>query len=187
MNTRVLNPVIMILLATALATLGKAHAQKPDLPFNEDKPLFEIDTRKFAYERYSDKKAVRPIRIRIDFTDAGHLALVWAMPKGAPAPKNAGQPSPRPAHLHVILLDAKVGSKQGEGQWETSSAIFGFFGLRDGKFLICTRNTLRLFSAGFKVVREEALQEDNSCSYLAPGLGVSPSRQSLLLSRASKG
>jgi hypothetical protein len=189
MTTHVLNPklVTVVLLATTLAFIGRAHAQRSDLPLSKDKPLFEVDAHKFGYERFSDKKAVRPVRILVDFTDVSHLALAWAMPDPVSTAKNAGQPSPRPAHLHVLLLDAKAGSKVGEGQWSIPSVFFGFFGLRDGRSVTCSGNTLRLFSAGLEVVHEEALSSDNSCSIFRPGDGISPSRRSLLLWHASNG
>jgi hypothetical protein len=177
----------MVLVATVLVFLGTALAQKPNPLFSNDKPLFEVDVRKFGYEKYSDKKFVRPIQILLDFTDASHLALAWALPASESAAKKAGQSSLRPAHLHVLLLDTKAGSKSGEGQWSMPSRFFSFFGLRDGKFLTCTGNTLRLFSATFEVVHEETLSGDISCSHFGPAFGISPSRRSLLLSRVWKG
>jgi hypothetical protein len=188
MKTHLLNPksVAVVLVAIALALTGNAHTQNPDPLFSKDKPLFEVDARKFGYERFSGKKAV-PVGILVDFTDAGHLALAWAMPDTVSTAKNASQQSPRAAHLHVLLLDAKAGSKLGEAQWSIPSPSFGFFGLRDGKFLACTGNVFRLFSAGLEVLREEALLGDNSCPHFRPGYGISPSRRSLLLSRAVKG
>jgi hypothetical protein len=161
------------------ASASRAQLQERDPPLSKDKPRFEVDLRKFGYERFGDKKAVRPIRIRVDFTDVNSLALAWATADDLGTHKKTVLPTARPGRLQVLLVDARTGEERGQRDWNVPSTWFGFLGLRDGKFITCTGNTIHLFSAGFESLRERALG-DNSC----PPFGsqnVSPSQRSLLI------
>lgn len=98
-NTQQLNSklVTLFLLLILVAFAGRARAQSSDPPFSKDKPLLEVDVRKFGYER-TVKKAVRPVRILMDFTDTDHLALAWAIPEIQPVQRGAVYLGPPPAH-----------------------------------------------------------------------------------------
>jgi hypothetical protein len=172
--------VLGALMVASLASATRAQPQERDPPLSRDKPLFEVDVRRFGYERFSDKKAVRPIRIRVDFIDANSLSLAWATADDLGTHKKTVQATARPGRLQVLLVDAKTREKRGQQEWNIPSIWFGFLALRDGKFITCTGNTIHLFSSSFELVRERALGE-NSC----PPFGsqnVSPSQRSLLLS-----
>jgi hypothetical protein len=65
-----------------------------------------------------------------------------------------------------------------------ASTAVRFLAARDGKFLTCTGNILRLFSSSFELVREQNPANDQRCrSPGGAGWGISPSRKSLLLER----
>ncbi len=180
MNPDITKWVLGALMIAFFASASRAQLQERDPPLSKDKPLFEVDLRKFGYERFGDKEAVRPIRIRVDFTDVNGLALAWATADDLGTHKKTVLPAARPGRLQVLLVDARTGDKRGQQEWNVPSTWFGFLGLRDGKFITCTGNTIHLFSAGFESVRERALGDD-SC----PPFGsqnVSPSQRSLLLS-----
>ncbi len=165
----------------------RAQPQDSERAVCQDQPLLDLDLRAFGYDTSS---ATRRLREFVDFTDLSNLALAWLALDDPREAKKIGPLTPRPAHLHILLLDARTGSKQGLQEWPTPSTPVRFSGLGNGKFLTCTGNVLRLFSPGFEVIREQNLQSERTClSFLSSGTwGVSPSRRSLLLySRSEKG
>ncbi len=150
------------------------RAQAPDPSSGKDHPVLEVDLRKFGYDT---SKASRHLPKFVDFIDSGHLAIAWlTLDDAAPA---AG-----PAHLHALVLDASTGQKLGVQAWPTPSKAVRFLVARDGKFLTCTGNILRLFSSSLELVREQNLADRQGCrSPREYGWGISPSRRSLLFDR----
>jgi len=170
----------LILMGVGLVFVGRARPQDAEPAPTKDHPQLEVDVRKFGYKSSSGAK---PLRTFVDFTDVNHLALAWLTLDDPTVSKATGVLTPRSAHVHVLVLDARTGQKQGQREWPTPSTPVRFFGVRDGGFLTCTGNVLHSFSPDFEVLREKDLLDDRAC--LNPswrGQGVSPSRQSLLLS-----
>ncbi|MGC1616740.1 MAG: hypothetical protein WA736_18840, partial [Candidatus Acidiferrum sp.] len=120
----------------------------------------------------------------VDFTSVNQLALSWLTFDDPSVAQDTGPLTARPAHLHVLVLDALTGRKQGLQKWSTPSTPVRFLGVRDGKFLTCTGNVLRLFSPSFEVIREENLPSERAClnPFWSKAWGLSPSRRYLLLS-----
>lgn len=159
-------------LLTVIFLLGAGHAQIPDSSSDKDRPLLEVDLRKFGYDTSS---ATRHLPKFVDFTDSGHLAVAW-LTLDNPTP-GAG-----PAHLHTLVFNATTGQKLGLQAWPTPSTAVRFLAARDGKFLTCTGKILRLFSDSFELMRELNLANEKGCrSPGGYGWGISPSRRSLLL------
>jgi hypothetical protein len=170
-----------IVVAGTLLSFGRGWTQDSEVVPTRDRPALELDLMKFGYERYRSAHDRWPTFV--DFTDANRLALAWLTPddRVGVAAEKAYWASPVPAHLHVLILDAATGEKQGLREWPTLSTPVRFMGIRDGKFLTCAGGVLRMLSSKFEVIREEQLPSERGC--LDPGRkGVSPSRRSLLLS-----
>jgi hypothetical protein len=182
MNLRLSNAAFRKLLASTLAAVtfvcfAPAQDSKPAL--SKGAPLFEVDLRKFGYDNSGNTRRLQKF---VDFTDAGHLAVAWLTLDDPILADKTGPLTARPAHLHALILDATNGQKVGVQAWPTPSTPVRFLGARDGRFLTCTGNVLRLFSPQFEVIREQDLQNDRGCLGQRPGWGISPSRRSLLLS-----
>jgi hypothetical protein len=163
-----------------------ARAQEPE-PFpSKDRPLLEIDLRRVGYDTSSATKRLQKF---VDFTDASHLAVAWVTLDDPTVADKTGPLTARPAHLYVLILDAKTGEKSDVHAWPTPSTHVRFLGARDGKFLTCTGSVLRLFSPNFEVIQEQHLPNDRACqgpsgngAWGIPQWGISPSRRTLLLS-----
>jgi hypothetical protein len=168
------NSVVVILIGAALAFAGEAHLQDLEPSLSKDHPLLELDLRSIGYQRFVP--GVSNLPTFVDFTDATHVALAWLTLDARTATKKTRPRAPEPAHLHVFSLDARTGQKQGLQEWPTPSYPVHFLGVRDGEFLICAGNLIRLFSASFEVIRERQLSKGADCR------SISPSRQLLLLS-----
>ena len=107
------------------------------------------------------------------------------MPDTPGGQKNAG--TPEPAHLNVIVLDSKTGTKQRKAEWPTSARYYSvplFFGIPDGGLLICNDDALRLLSPSLEVAREHRLPDRARCSDIS--LQHSPSGRTLLVSTPSE-
>jgi hypothetical protein len=172
------------LLFAGLALICVVQAQDPEPPLSKDRPLVEIDLHRFGYDTSS---ATSRLQKFVDFTDASHFAVAW-LTLDDPSDGKIGPLSKKPAHLHVLVLDAKTGEKIASQAWSTPSRV-RFLGGRDGQFLICAGNLLRLFSPSFEVIRERELLNERACQSSHPWdarWGISPSRKSLLLSFPSQ-
>jgi len=188
MNSRSVRAVFMksaALLFAGLVLVCVAQAQVPEPPLSKDRPLVEIDLHQFGYDASS---ANRRLQKFADFTDASHLALGW-LTLDDPRDGKTGPLSSKAAHLHVLVLDAKTGERAGAHSWSTPSASIRFLVGRDGEFLTCAGNVLRLFSPSFVVMRERVLSNDHACQNSHPWdtrWGISPTKKSLLLSYPSQ-
>lgn len=141
-----------------------------------------MDLRTFGYDAFSRTTRLQTF---LDFTDSGRLAFAWLILDDPADARKASFLTPKPAHLHVLVLDAKTGGKQGLQEWSTPSSPVRFLGIRDGKFLICTGTVFRLFSPSFLMIREQNLPSGHTClsnSWWSKGPEVSPSSRSVLLS-----
>jgi hypothetical protein len=172
--------VVLVLAGVTALFAGRAQPQGFDPVPSEDRPLWQVDLHKFGYDTSSQTARLQKF---VDFTDSGHLAVAWLTLDRPVEAKKTGALTPRPAHLHVLILDARTGQKQGLQEWSTPSTPVRFVGLPDGKFLTCTGMVLRLFSSSFELVRDRSLASDLSCSGGFPARqGASPSKRSLFLS-----
>jgi len=170
------------LVFAAAVLLCVARAQDQPSP-SESLPLLKIDLHKFKYDTSGSTRRLQKF---IDFTDADHLAVAWVT---LDDPTLAVKPGiiAKPAHLHVLILDTKTGRNAGMQAWPTPSNRVRFFGARDGEFLTCTGNVLRIFSPDFEVIRERDLH--SACQNAVASnirFGASPSKRTLLLSSFAK-
>lgn len=175
----------LVAVALAFATVSAGKTQTPEPAPSNERPVLELDLRKYGYEL---PRFVWPSFV--EFTDNDHLAWAWVTvdpsPKPSVRPKNY---SPPPSHLHVIIVDAQTGQMQGQQEWPTPYAPVFFSTLPSGKFLSCTGNLLRLFSSNFEMLREQDLQPYGCSSnfYSEAIFLISPNRQSAILSFPDEG
>jgi hypothetical protein len=166
------------LLLAGLAVVCLGQSQEPEPSLDKDHPLLEIDLHKFGYDTSRSTKHLS--KFVPSFTDSTHLAIAWLTLDDPTIADKTGPATARPAHLHVLVIDATTGQEIGAQTWPTPSTPVRFLAARDGKFLTCTGNILRLFSPTFEVIREKS-PVGRACLSMKPG-GISPSRRSLLLS-----
>jgi hypothetical protein len=178
------NRAALLFALLAFVFPGRVHSQDFDPSLSKDAPVSEVNLGKFGYDTSSSTKRLPKF---VDFTSVNQLALSWLTFDDPSVAQNTGPLTARPAHLHVLVLDARTGRKQGLQEWSTPSTPVRFLGVRDGRFLTCTGNILRLFSPSFEVIREEILPSDRACfnPFLSEVWGLTPSRRYLLLSSYS--
>lgn len=175
------------LLLAGLAVVCLGQSQEPEPSLDRDHPLLEIDLHKFGYD--TSRRTGRLHKF-VDFTDASHLAVAWLTLDDPADDEKIGPVKARPAHLHVLVLDARTGQRVGVHAWPTPSVPVRFLAAHDGEFLACTGNLLRLFSPSFEVIRERELPNDRACHNPIPAnsrWGISPDRRSLLLFSSGQG
>jgi hypothetical protein len=178
------NTAALLFALLAFVFPHRVHSQDSDPSLSKDAPVLQVDLGKFGYDTSSGTKRLPK---SVDFTSVDQLALSWLTFDDPSVAQNTGPLTARPAHLHVLVLDARTGRKQGMQEWSTPSTPVRFLGLRSGRFLTCTGNVLRLFSPSFEVIKEEILSSDRTCftPFLSEGWGLTPSRRYLLLSSYS--
>jgi hypothetical protein len=160
------------------------RAQTPEPAPSKDQPLAQVDVRQFGYERFP-RREVRPQHLAVDFTDNDHVAVAWLRPDTTEANRRKAPRFGEPAHLHLVILDAKTGKEQTQKEWSTPyKPIPVLVGIPDGTLFVCTDNVLRLLSARLEVIREQELQNQGTC--LETTLKTSPSKRTLLVSTTSE-
>jgi hypothetical protein len=167
--------IALLLFGVTVLFRGQAQSQDPEPAPSKDRPLLEINLNKFGY---NTSRSPTPSQRFVDFTDSSHLGLAWETFDDPTSGTKMGIFPPKPAHLHVLVLDATTGSNQGSREWPTQSTPIGFSGFSDGKILTCTGNVLHLFSPTFQVIHEQELASDRACL----NRKVSPSRRTFFLS-----
>ena len=185
-GARCIRPVMLILAAVVIASGLHTWAVElqPAHSVTERRPLWEVDLKQFGYLAFQ-RKQMRPLRPSAEFTDTEHVAVGWVSPDTNQSNKQTYPRWGGAAHLHVVLLDAKSGRKEYDTEWPTSyTATAPFYGLADGRLVICADNSLQLLSPTFDVLRQEQLPNKAACSKFI--LKSSPSRQTLLLSSVSE-
>jgi hypothetical protein len=172
--------VTLIFVGVAAVFLGRVECQVLEPGLSKDRPLLEVNLAKYGYEVPHN---YWPLDKPLVFIDSARLAWAWVTIDDV---KTSQRPTPVPAHLHVLVLDAKTGQKLGLQEWPTPSVPVRFLGLRDGKFFIVTGEVIRLLSPNFEIIHEETLASDPACLNSGPfceGLTLSASRRILLLTR----
>lgn len=173
---KIISPVARLLVALLICG-GIVWARDP-----EPNPIWKADARQFGYESFP-RKMVRPVRIMIDFTDNDHLAVNWVSPDTTSVDRNKQPKIGAPAHLHIVILDAKTGLKEKQLELQTPYGLDAFVGLPDGKFVTCTGNSLQLDSSSLENLQTLKLPSGASCPNAF--VRASPSRRTLLLSTYS--
>jgi hypothetical protein len=189
---RIIQSLTTTLLAASLILSAKAQQQSTEFPLDAERPLFKIDLRRFGYEEWTVRKTQHFIQTywinSLGFTDNGNIAVAWLTLDNSSGPKlKEGQaPQPEPAHLHAVFLDATNGQKKALQEWPVPSFPVHFLSLRDREFLICTGDSLRLFSSNFEVLSTRDSKPSNGgagcTSPFAFARTISPSSRSIFLS-----
>ncbi len=165
------------LIAAVLVFGMRAWAQESGAA---NRPLWKTDLRQFGYQRFS-AQSVKFMRPAVDFADEEHVAVAWISLDAAKLSERKGPKLGDPAHLHVVVLDARTGRKQSQKDWSAGySHLPLLLGIPSGQFLICIGDSLRFVSPDLDLVREQELPSHGSCSSTLAQL--SPSRRTLLLS-----
>jgi hypothetical protein len=168
---------IMSFLIAALILYGaRALGQQTGVTRGESHLLWKTDLRELGYQQFPHS-SVKWMRVVVDFTDDNHLVVGWIRPDELSETK--GSAFAVPAHLHVVILDAKTGQKLNRKDWSTPRSRFpALFGIPDNQIVVCTDNSLRLLSQDLNVVKERELPNSATCQ--RSSYRVSPSRLTLL-------
>ena len=146
-----------LLVAASLVPV-QAQSQGSEPAFSRDRPLYEMDLRKYGF---APLVSGRRDFLSLDFADANRLVFAWTTADNPRADKKKGPH--RPSHLHAVFLDARTGQEQDIREWPSSSFYATIYPVRERKFLICTGNAVRLLSREFDVVHEETPPSSTSC------------------------
>jgi hypothetical protein len=171
--------VALIFVGVATVFLGRVESQALEPVLSTNRPLLEVNLGKYGYKVPHN---YWPLGNPLVFTDSVHIVWAWVTLDDE---KTSGGLKPVPAHLHILVLDAKTGQKLGLQEWATPSVPVWFLGLRDGRFLTLTGDVVRLLSPNFEIIHEETLASDPAClnAPIRCGLTLFASRRFLLFSR----
>jgi hypothetical protein len=127
---------LVFALAAGLSLFGGvATAQRPAEP----KPLWQVDERNLGLPRMSGGF--------FGFQNNDTLLISWTTPDAPVPPKK--QPSLVPAHLHVLFLDAKAGTRLRERELSLPSGFLFIFISHSGNLLVRVGNSLKLYTPDF--------------------------------------
>ena len=158
---------LILLLLLPLAT---AHCSG-----SEPTPRWKTRVEQFGYES-APRKMFQPVRLSAAFTDNGHVVIGWIAPIVTKDNKHTSPKLGEAAHVHVVVIDAKTGQKQGEKEWQTrfTYSVPLLARTDDGNFLLCTDDAVRVVSVMLDTVQEKHLSAHASCK-------ISPSGHTLLV------
>ena len=119
------------------------------------------------------------VRLSAAFIDNGHVVIGWIAPSVTKDNKHTLPKLGDAAHVHVVVIDARTGQKQGEKEWQTRFTYSAplVAGTNDGNFLLCTDDAVRVLSVTLDIVQEKKLSA--SCK-------SSPSGHTLFVSTVSE-
>jgi hypothetical protein len=181
----------VILTVTSVASARATPAQSAAPSPTKNRPLLEVDLHKFAGANWNvsnDDKAEATSRSAIEFADNTSLIWEWTTRDNQPPPVKKDAPVHlRPAHRHAVLLDAINGHEKATQDFYVPMYSAYFRIVRDGRYLTCIDNKIRLFSPEFELLREVPLAPPFVCAGSAyfSGGGISPSGRSVLVSSIS--
>ena len=185
---------VLILAATAAAssqsTLPKFSEPSP----TKDRPILELDLHRFAGANWNlkdDERAGATLESAIEFAGNDLISWEWTTRDEASLRVKPGTPiQSHPLHHHAVVLSAMTGEKKAEQDFYAPLYSAYFRAVREGNFLACVENKMRIFSSGFELLREQDLPAPYNCAFLlnSEQSRVSPSRDSMLVSnRSGKG
>jgi len=193
-------PRACVLLAISCGLLcfpPTTNARQKTKQLSSSDPVWQIDLRKFGYEAWTRTKAERLITTYwidgIGFTDNQTIAVAWLTLDNSSGVRISEKhpPAPEPAHLHAIFLDAATGTKKEQTEWPTMSFPVRFLTTYDGQFLICTAQTIQLFSSSLQLLRSLPVSvspSDRGCASPFKFAQVSsPSARSILFPSEDRG
>jgi hypothetical protein len=181
----------VIMATTFIASSPAAPPQSAAPSPTKNRPFVDVDLHKFAggnWNQSNDDKAGATSRSAIEFADSTSLIWEWTTRDNPPPPvKNDAPIQLQPAHHHAVLLDAITGHEKATHDFYVPLHSVYFRTVRDGHYLTCIDNKIRLFSPEFELLREVVLAPPFICTGSAyfSGSGISPSGRSVLVSSMS--
>jgi hypothetical protein len=170
-------------IAFAQASLRQSSEPTP----TKDRPIIELDLHKFGYTSVKGDmlKAGQVESREIDFTDDRTLVWAWMTRDNSAPNVKLGDPyPPQTGHLHAVTIDVASGREKAIHEWPVYLEDVRYGVVRNGNFLLCTDNKVRLFSANFEVLRETQLPAAAHCTMRdsSNGGGVSSNRKFMVFS-----
>ena len=162
--------LLLLLVASLASAQTKSQPIEPEL--SRDRPLLEIDLRKYGYEPHGNGAGVEPLSLA--FTQSNNLLVSWTTSDESQSKKEIRSTTPVPSHLHGLILDPRTGQKERAGEWPSRYLHASITPVGKDKFLICARDEIQLLSHDFVTVRNQVLSPPNTCE----GMRVSPNRHS---------
>lgn len=147
---------IVAALAAFLGLLGSASAQRA----TEHKPLWQIDARKLGFPQpYSGaERKVLLSPFKIDFQDDSTLVISWVTADEPlphlPKRKKIARLPVVPAHLHLLFVDARRGTRVREKDLSVPSAPTSVLVNHSGNLIVRASDSVKLYSADFVVINE---------------------------------
>jgi hypothetical protein len=184
---------IVLVAALIVATAAVAKSQSALPKYSEpsptkDRPILELDLRKFADTNWNTKNDDREgatLESAIEFADSDLISWEWTTRDEASLRVKPGTPiQSHPLHHHAVVLSAMTGEKKAEQGFYAPLYSAYFRAVREGNFLSCVESNMKIFSSGFELLREQELPAPHSCFFIpnSEHAIVSPSRRSILFS-----
>jgi len=139
---------------------GQTNSQPLEPAPSRDHPLLEIDVRKFGYKpRGSGARD----SFSLAFTESNDILAAWTTLDDSHSKTKIRTNTPVPAHLHALVLDARTGQKEHEGEWPSRYWQATITPVGKENFLICAVDEMRLQSHDFTTVRDQVLSYPTTC------------------------
>lgn len=139
---------------------------------SRDRPLLEIDLRKYGYEPHGNGARMEPLSLA--FTQSNDLLVAWTTTDESQSKKEIRSTTPIPSHLHGLIVDPRTGQKERGGEWPSRYLHASITPVGKDMFLICARDEIQLLSHDFVTVQDQVLSPPNTCQ----GMRISPNRHS---------
>jgi hypothetical protein len=145
-------PLVLLSLCIGAWLLPVMKAQTDQPPLSKAPPLWSLAARQVGYD-LSMFKTFKPRvgrdRVKIQFLDGQRLALAWLTPDEI-VTKPIGPEADVPSHLHLLVLDARTGSKISNHEWSCSSRSVNLAYTASGQWLLSSNQTITLYSSIFE-------------------------------------
>lgn len=176
---------IVAALAALFGLLGSAAAQGAA----DRKPVWQTDAQKFGLPKpriSMEWPKILVSRSSFGFLNNTILLVSWITPDAPlpPLPKRKKySPLPVvPAHLHVLFLDAKTGTKLREHDLPVPSAPTELLINHSGNLMVRAGDSVRLYAPDFRVLNEVELQSLD----FVPSAQISPDGRRIMLHSRQK-
>ena len=141
-------------MAICLLPIAKAQIKLPSL--SQQSPIWFIKPKQVGYNLSTSiyfRPTVGADRVKVQFLDAGKLALAWLTPD-AVVDKPIGPGNSVPSHLHLAILDARTGQRTVSHEWPCSARGVNLAYTASGNWLLSSDKTITLYSSSFDKVRD---------------------------------
>jgi len=178
-NAKTIAGSLALFLVVLPLVSGQTNFQSIEPEPSRDRPLLEIDMRKYGYKPH---RSGADDWLSLAFTQSNDILVAWTTSDGPYSRTQIRSTTLVPSHLHALVLDARTGQKERAGEWPSRYLQATITPVGKENFLICAGDEIRLLSNDFTTARDQVLSGPTDCGRMR----ASPSRRSFSFPTATK-